>query len=378
MRTTRAIRLGGVQVGGGAPVSVQSMTNTDTRSTAATLSQIGELVGAGCDIVRVAVPNRAAARALPEIVSTSAIPVVADIHFDHRLALQAVQAGVHGIRINPGNIGSPEDVRLIAEAAAARRTPIRVGVNAGSLEPELYERFGGATAEALVQSALGHCEFLERIGFTDIKVSLKASEVRTTVAACRLFAERTDYPLHLGLTEAGTPAVGVIKSAVAIGALLLDGIGDTIRVSLTAPPVEEVRAGLRILRVLGLRRDVPDIVACPTCGRTRIDLMPLVEAVEREVELIQAQGGRIRLGRIAIMGCAVNGPGEARDADLGVAAGDGRGVLFRKGEVVRRIPESALLNALKTEIRRETVFPHPPQSAGTESLLPDAGDQPLD
>jgi len=352
MRKTRSFMLGSVSVGGSASVSVQSMTKTDTRDPGATLTQIAELADAGCEIVRVAVPDRDAASCLRGIAAESRIPVVADVHFSHGLALAAVEAGAHGLRINPGNIGDPAKVREIAAAAAGKGIPIRIGVNSGSLEPEIRERHGGVTPEAMVESALRHCELVERAGCHRLKVSLKSSDVRTTVAACRIFAARTDYPLHLGVTEAGTPAAGIVKSAAAIGCLLLEGIGDTLRVSLTAPPVEEVKAGIRILESVGRRDACPEIISCPTCGRTRIELLPLVNAVEEEILRLRAAGAEIRLKKIAVMGCAVNGPGEAREADLGVAGGEGRGILFKYGKVLERLPEQDLLPALIAEIRR--------------------------
>ena len=336
------------------------MTNTDTRDVAATLGQIRELATAGCDIVRVAVPDSESANALAEVIRGSPRPIIADIHFDHRLALASIDAGAHGIRINPGNIGSRERVLEVARAAAARHTVIRVGVNAGSLEKELRDRHGGVTAEAMAESARRHCGMLEQAGCRQLKVSLKASDVPTTVAAYRLFAAQTDYPLHLGVTEAGALTAGTIKSAAALGCLLLEGIGDTLRVSLTAPPVEEVKVGIRILEAVGIRSAEPELISCPTCARTKIDLMSLVAAVEEEIGRLKAGGHALRLRRIAIMGCVVNGPGEAREADIGIAGGDGRGVLFRNGEVVRAVPEAELLPVLLDEIRRLAV-PAPSQ-----------------
>ena len=364
MRKTRSFKVGSVQVGGGAPVSVQSMTKTDTRDVDATLAQIAELADAGCDMVRVAVPDRKAVRLFPGIVSASVLPVIADVHFDYRLALAAIEAGSGGIRINPGNVGGPDRVTEIARAAAANDVPVRVGVNAGSLAPEICERHGGRTAEAMVASALQYCDMLEADGCRNIKVSLKAADVVTTVHACREFAARTDYPLHLGVTEAGTMLAGTVKSAIGIGALLLEGIGDTLRVSLTAPPLEEVRVGIKILQALGLRHAGPEVISCPTCGRTRIDLMSIVKAVELELQRLRAQGREVQLAKIAVMGCAVNGPGEAGEADLGVAGGDGRGLLFKKGEVIRRLPESELLPALLEEIRRNAA----PASQGNAAI----------
>ena len=343
--------LGTVRIGGGAPVSVQSMTNTDTRDVAATLVQIRELAGAGCDIIRVAVPDPASAAAVKEIVAGSPLPVIADIHFDYRLAVAAMESGAHGIRINPGNIGEEWKLKEVVSVAVERGVPIRVGVNGGSLEEELLKQYGGATPEALVESALRSCARVEEAGCHAIKVSLKSSSVPDTVKASRLFAARTDYPLHLGVTEAGTLLGGTVKSAAGIGALLLDGIGDTLRVSLTGPCVDEVNVGIRILEAVGLREAHPEIVSCPTCGRTKIGLVPIVTAVENEVARLKKAGKTIRLRKIAIMGCVVNGPGEARDADLGIAGGIGKGVLFKNGKIERTLPEAELLPALLEEIR---------------------------
>jgi len=351
-RVTRRLLVGDVPVGGGAPVSVQSMTRTPTADAKATCGQIRELADAGCDIVRVAVPNEAAAAALPEIVRSSPIPVIADIHFRADLALAALDAGVHGLRINPGNIRGEDALRQIVESAAARGAPIRVGVNSGSLEKPLLQKYGGPTAEALAESAEGACKSIEDYGWDKIKVSIKSSDVAVTVAANRLFAARTDYPLHLGVTEAGAGPDAVVKSAVGIGALLLDGIGDTIRVSLTGAPIEEVRTGLRILKACGLRSGTPDIIACPMCGRAGIDVLKIVLAIEDEINRIVRSGMHIPFRKIAVMGCVVNGPGEAREADIGVAGGRERGVLFRRGEVVETIPESELAARLISELRR--------------------------
>ncbi len=360
-RRTRTVRVGPVAVGGDAPVTVQSMTKTSTHDRAATAAQIHELAAAGCDIVRVAVPDFRAVRALARLVSESPIPVVADVHFDARLALESIAAGVHAVRINPGNLKGPGKLFEIARAAAAAGAALRVGVNSGSLEPELRRTYGGATPEALAESAVRACRRIEETGFGNIKVSIKSSSVRVTVAANRLFAARTDYPLHLGVTEAGTRENGIVKSAVGIGALLLEGIGDTIRVSLTAPPVEEVEAGLRILEACGLRKTGPDIVACPTCGRTEIALFPLARAVEREVRRLRAAGYRFPFAKIAVMGCPVNGPGEARDADIGIAGGKGKGLLFKHGRVVATLPEAELLPALVRELRAAAIPPPDPR-----------------
>jgi (E)-4-hydroxy-3-methylbut-2-enyl-diphosphate synthase len=356
MRVTRQIHVGRIAVGGGAPVSIQSMTNTDTADADATLAQVRSLAAAGCEIIRIAVPNRRCVPAFAVICRESPLPVIADIHFSADLAVAAIEAGAAGVRINPGNLGGPDDLRRVADAARAARVPIRVGVNSGSLEKDLLEAHGHPTAAALAESARRHCRQLESLGFQQIKVSIKASDVRTTVEANRLFAADTDYPLHLGVTESGTAAGGIVKSAVGIGALLLEGIGDTIRVSLTAPPEEEIRAAIRILEAAGVREARPDLVSCPTCGRTAVDLIRLVNEVEAAIAGIKAAGGRINLRRIAIMGCAVNGPGEAREADLGIAGEAHGGVLFRRGEIVRRLREAELLPTLLAEIRAHTVF----------------------
>ena len=332
--------MGGVPLGGGAPVSIQSMTNTPTHDVDATLAQIRALAAAGCDIVRVAVPDMAAARAIGTLKAGSPLPLVADIHFDYRLALAAAEQGVDKIRINPGNIGSPRRVEAVAKTCKERRIPIRVGVNGGSLEKELLDKYGGPTPEAMVESALGHIRLLELYGFENICVSLKASSVPATMGAYRLMAERYDYPLHLGVTEAGTRDIGELKAAAGIGGLLGLGIGDTLRVSLTADPVEEVYAARRILKAVGLRREGPELIACPTCGRTQIDLIPMAERVE---ELLKAVDKPIT---VAVMGCVVNGPGEARHADVGIAGGKGEGVLFKHGEIVARVPEEELVPGL--------------------------------
>ncbi len=337
--TTKQICVGGVPIGGGAPVPVQSMTNTRTDDVEATLAQIRSLAAAGCEIVRCAVPDMDAARAIGAIRAASPLPVVADIHFDYRLALAAVEAGADKIRINPGNIGDEKNVRAVAEACAARGIPIRVGVNSGSIDRDLLEQLGRCP-RALVESALRQVRLLESMRFTDICISIKSSDVRETVEAYRLLAAQTDYPLHVGVTEAGTEYNGLVRSAVGIGALLLDGIGDTIRVSLTADPVSEVRAGLSILKAAGLRREGVRVVSCPTCGRTRIDLIPLARQVE------DALRDEKRDITVAVMGCAVNGPGEAREADYGVAGGDREGVLFKKGKIVGKVPGDRLLEAL--------------------------------
>lgn len=338
---TRQIQVGGVAVGGGAPVSVQSMCSTRTDDAAATLAQMRALKAAGCDIIRVAVPDMDAAAALPAIMAAAPMPVVADIHFDYRLALAAAAAGVSAIRINPGNIGGRDRVAAVADACAQRHIPIRIGVNSGSVEKSVLARYGGPVPEALVESAAQEMALLEELGFHDIALSVKASDVPTAVAAYRLAAERFSCPLHVGVTEAGTSYAGLVNSAAGIGTLLMEGIGDTIRVSLTADPLEEVRAGAAILRACGLRKGGVRLISCPTCGRTRIDLIGLARAAEERLAAVD------RDITVAVMGCEVNGPGEAREADFGVAGGKGFGSLFVKGEVVRtKIPENELLDAL--------------------------------
>ena len=333
---TKQILVGGVPVGGNAPIPIQSMCNTRTDDVAATVAQIKRLEAAGCEIIRVAVPDMAAARAVGAIREQISIPLVVDIHFDYRLALEAVAAGADKVRINPGNIGAPERVKAVAQACRVRGVPIRIGVNGGSLEKPLLAKYGGVTPEALVESAFGHIELLHRYDFDDICVSLKSSDVRTTMAAYRLMSEKSDYPLHLGVTETGTLRMGTIKSAIGIGGLLSFGIGDTIRVSLSADPVEEVSAARDILKALGIRRDGPNLISCPTCGRTRIDLIRLAQEVEQRLEHVQ------KPLTVAVMGCVVNGPGEAASADVGIAGGDGVGLLFRKGEIVKKVPQDQL------------------------------------
>jgi len=345
-RQTRKIQVGDVPVGGDSPITVQSMTNTDTRDVAATLAQIRQLAAAGCEIVRCAVPDQAAAATLAAIRRDSPLPLIADIHFDYRLALAALAAGVDGLRLNPGNIGARWKVEEVVRACRERLVPIRIGVNAGSLEQELLERYGHPTAAAMVESALGHIRILEELNYRELKVSLKASAVRRTVAAYRLLAEQVDYPLHIGITEAGTTWAGTIKSAVGLGTLLHDGIGDTLRVSLTGDPVEEVKVGWEILKSLELRERGPVFVSCPTCGRCQIDLIPVAEEVERRLHDLPKKL------TIAVMGCAVNGPGEAREADIGIAGGKGEGLLFRKGEIVRKVPAEQMADVLVAEARR--------------------------
>ncbi|MCL1820142.1 MAG: flavodoxin-dependent (E)-4-hydroxy-3-methylbut-2-enyl-diphosphate synthase [Oscillospiraceae bacterium] len=325
---TNTVKIGAAAVGGGTAITIQSMTKTDTRDAASTLAQIAELKNAGCDIIRLAVPDEKAALALYEIRKQTDMPLVADIHFDHKLALIAADAGVDKIRVNPGNLAKSEHIKAVADACRARGIPIRIGVNGGSLSKSILNRFGGATPEALVASGLEQAEMFENYGFSDIVLSFKASNVADTVAANRLARSRCAYPFHLGLTEAGTPYNGIIKSAAAIGALLLDDIGDTVRVSLTADPVEEVRAAKSLLRALGLRRGGVEIISCPTCGRCRADVIGLAEELERRLEGVE------KSLTVAVMGCGVNGPGEARHADIGVAAGSDGFVLFEKGEII--------------------------------------------
>ena len=350
---TRRIQLGRVPIGGGAPVSVQTMADTDTRDVAATVNCIREAMDAGCDIVRLAVPDAEAAAALAEIRRrTEGVPLVADIHFDWRLALQSLEAGVDGLRINPGNIGGPERVRAVAAAAKARGVPIRVGVNAGSLEPHLLDKHGGATAEALVESALAHVALLEAEDFGDIKISVKASDIPRTLAAYRLLSARTRHPLHLGLTEAGTFLAGTVRSAVAMGILLDEGIGDTIRVSLTDRPVKEVAAGQELLRCLGLRAPGANVTSCPTCGRTQADVVGTATRVEAALERLYREHPEMRRPHVAVMGCVVNGPGEARDADIALVGGKGFFLLYVKGVQPSRHPEGEAVEALLEAVRR--------------------------
>ena len=360
-RITRQIKLNKLIIGGGAPVSIQSMTNTDTRDAAATISQIKSLAAAGCEIIRVAIPDNRAVDALPDIITGSPVPVIGDIHFDHRLALGAIKAGIHGIRLNPGNIGDEEKIRMVAEKAGEAGIPIRIGANSGSINADFMGkklRKGlsreETLCEALVDSALEQCETLERYGFRNIKVSLKASDVPVTVAAYRHFSAISDYPLHIGVTEAGTMGRGIVKSSVGIGTLLLEGIGDTLRVSLTADPLEEIITAVRILESCGLRAAEPDIVSCPTCGRTEIDLIELAEKVEKLVSDIKKSGKKIKLKKIAVMGCVVNGPGEAKDADLGIAGGKKQIMLFKHGKIIGTFSETTGFERFKEELNRST------------------------
>jgi (E)-4-hydroxy-3-methylbut-2-enyl-diphosphate synthase len=347
-RKSRQISIGAVTIGGDAPVRVQSMTTTKTAEVDATLQQIASLVAAGVDIVRVAVPHWEDANALRAIAAKSTVPVVADIHFQWKYAIAALEAGIQGLRINPGNIKYQDKVRLIAREAKARGVPIRIGVNAGSLEKEILERHGSPTADALVESALAEARILEDEDFFDIKISVKHSNPRVMIEAYRSLAESCDYPLHLGVTEAGPMPSGAVKSAVGIGALLAEGIGDTIRVSLTDDPVEEVKVGIQILQSLGLRRRGLDLVACPSCGRAEVDVLGLTKQVN---EALEREGMKVPI-RVAVMGCVVNGPGEAREADLGIAAGKGQGFLVVRGEVVDKIPEDRFVDRLLEEARK--------------------------
>ena len=337
---TKQINVGGVPVGGGAPVTIQSMTNTSTQDVETTLKQIRELAAAGCEIVRVAVPDMEAARAVGKIKEGSPIPVVVDIHFDYKLALEAIAAGADKVRINPGNIGGEDRVKAVAQACHLHNIPIRIGVNGGSLEKDILAKYGQICPEAMVESAFGHIRLLNKFEFDDICVSLKSSSVPVTMRACQLMRERSDYPLHIGVTEAGTVRMGTLKSAVGIGGLLALGIGDTMRVSLSAHPVEEVYAARDILKAAGVRREGPELVSCPTCGRTKIDLIALANEVEERLKAVD------KPITVAVMGCAVNGPGEASAADCGIAGGVGEGLLFQKGEIVKKVPQDRLVDEL--------------------------------
>ena len=343
-KKTHPITLGTVKIGWGAPVAVQSMCNTDTRDAGATLGQIKLLEEAGCEIVRLAVPDEEAARALGNIRKGTTMPLIADIHFSHTLALEAVKQGVDGLRINPGNIGGKDKVGEVVKACRERNIPIRIGVNAGSLEKHLLEKYGHPTPEAIVESAFGHIRMLEDLDYREIKVSLKASDVLTTVEAYRLFAKQSDYPVHIGISEAGTLFSGAIKSSVGLGILLSEGIGDTMRVSLTADPAEEVRVAYEILKALKIRQRGVNLISCPTCGRTEIDIIGLAEDVERRLAHIKEPL------TVAVMGCVVNGPGEAREADIGIAGGKGTGLLFKHGEIVRKFDEKELADVLVREV----------------------------
>jgi (E)-4-hydroxy-3-methylbut-2-enyl-diphosphate synthase len=346
-RKTRPVQLGKVKVGGDAPITVQSMTKTDTRDVRATVQQIWALEAAGCDIVRVAVPVREAAEQLGEIKKRIRIPLVADIHFNYKLALIALEQGIDGLRLNPGNIGARWCIEEVVKLAAERKIPIRIGVNAGSLEKDLLKKYDGPSVSGMVESGLRHIRILEELNYPEIKISLKASNPLMMIEAYRMLAEKVEYPFHLGVTEAGTPNVGTIKSAVGIGTLLAEGIGDTIRVSLAADPVEEVRVGREILKALGLKKEGLTFVACPSCGRADVDLVALAKTVEERMMPYQDLNVHV-----AVMGCEVNGPGEARAADLGVAGGKGIGIIFKKGEVIRKVPEAQIVDALMEEVQK--------------------------
>lgn len=345
-KKTRRIKIGNVSVGDGAPVAVQSMTNTYTQDIESTVAQIKRLESAGCEIIRVAVPDQEAATAISDIKKNIFIPLIADIHFDYRLAIASAKAGADGLRINPGNIGGNQKVKAVIDCANDFQIPIRIGVNAGSLEKDILKKYGGVTAEGMVESALRNIDLLGSLGFERIKISLKASDVARTVEAYRLLSSRTDIPLHVGVTEAGGLYPGIVKSSIGIGMLLAEGIGDTIRVSLTRDPVEEVRVGFEILKALEIRRHGPDIISCPTCGRCNINLFEIVEQVEKALMNVSLPI------KIAIMGCVVNGPGEAREADVGIAGGSGIGILFRKGEVVRKFSQEKLVDVLLQEVKK--------------------------
>ena len=345
-KNTRQIKVGDVKVGGNAPVVVQSMTNTFTQDVPATVSQIQHLEMAGCEIVRMAVPDQEAAEAISSIKEKVSIPIIADIHFDYRLAISAVRAGADGLRLNPGNIGGDKKVKAVVDCAKALNIPIRIGVNSGSLEKDILKRYNGASAEAMVESALRHIDLIKSFDFHNIKISIKASDVHRTVDAYRLLSSKTDLPLHVGVTEAGGLYSGIVKSSLGIGMLLAEGIGDTIRVSLTRDPVEEVRVGYEILKALDIRRYGPDIISCPTCGRCKIDLFNIVERIEKALLLKPLPI------KIAIMGCVVNGPGEAKEADIGIAGGDGTGILFKKGRVIKKFPEEKLVEVLLAEVEK--------------------------
>ena len=343
-RITRTVKAGNVEIGSGSKITVQSMLNALAHDIEGNVAQAVELEKAGCEIVRLTVPDIEAVKTLYAVKNAVKIPVVADIHFDYKCALESVAAGVDKIRINPGNIGSDDRIKAVADACRQKNIPIRIGVNSGSLEKDLLGKYGHVTPEALCESALRHASLLEKFDFNDIVISIKSSDVPTMVAAYRLVAQQCDYPLHLGVTEAGTRHMGMLKSAAGIGALLLDGIGDTIRVSLTANPVSEVAAGFDILKAVGIKKDCPQIVSCPTCGRTKIDLISLAEKVEKELANVH------KPIKVAVMGCAVNGPGEAKEADIGVAGGDGYGLIFKHGEILKKVPENKIVEELLKEI----------------------------
>ncbi len=347
-KNTHQIQIGKVKIGGGAPVSVQSMTNTFTHDVNATVAQIKQLEAAGCEIIRVAVPDNDAAQAIASIKKKISIPLIADIHFNYRLAIAAIRSGADGLRLNPGNIGGDKKVKAVVDCAKEYHVPIRIGVNSGSLEKDLLTKYGGACAEAMVESAMRHVNLMESFNFNRIKISIKASDVIRTVEAYRLLSEKTDYPLHVGVTEAGGLYSGIVKSSLGIGLLLAEGIGDTLRVSLTRDPVEEVRVGYEILKGLKIRSHGPDIISCPTCGRCKIDLFHIAEQVEKALLINPSPI------KVAIMGCVVNGPGEAKEADIGIAGDDKSGILFRKGKVIKKIPQEKLVEVLLNEVEKLT------------------------
>jgi len=343
-KKTREVLIKGIKIGGNSPIVIQSMTNTDTRDSSATINQIKSLAEEGCEIVRCAVPDMEAAEAIKEIVLNSPISVVADIHFDYRLALKCIENGISKIRINPGNIGSMERVQMVANACKKKNIPIRIGVNSGSLSKDILNKYSGVTPEGLVESALEHVSILEKVNFNDIVISIKSSDVLTTIESYRLLSEKVDYPLHLGVTEAGTTLRGAIKSSIGIGTLLYLGIGDTIRVSLTADPIEEISAAKEILKSLGLKKEGIVFVSCPTCGRTEVDLIKISQEIEEKLKGVKKNI------KLAIMGCIVNGPGESRDADIGIAAGKGEALIFKRGEIIKKVKESEIIPALMEEI----------------------------
>lgn len=343
-KKTRKIMVGNVSLGGDANVVLQSMTNTDTRDAEKTIKQINELADAGCEIIRCAVPDMEAAKAIKQITKESKIPVVADIHFDYKLALECIKNGISAIRLNPGNIGSEERIKAVVDAAKANKIPIRIGVNSGSLEKEILEKYGSPVPEALVESAMNHVKILEKYDFYDIVISIKSSDVMKMIEAYRLISKQTDYPLHLGVTEAGTAFRGTIKSSIGIGTLLAEGIGDTIRVSLTDNPLEEIKVGNEILKTFGYKTDGIKFISCPTCGRTQIDLIGIAKEVEKRLE------GCKKNITVAVMGCVVNGPGEAKEADIGIAGGNGVGLIFKKGQILRRVKEENLVDELIKEV----------------------------
>lgn len=343
-KETKKVKVGNIYVGGDAPISIQSMNNTDTRDISATIAQIKDFENAGCNITRCAVPDMNAAEALKEIVSNVNIPVVADIHFDYRLALKSIESGVAALRINPGNIGSIDKVKMVATAAKDKKIPIRIGVNSGSLEKDLLQKYGNVCPEALVESALKHVNILENINFDDIVISIKSSNVVQMIESYKMISSKVDYPLHIGVTEAGTIWKGTIKSSVGIGALLAEGIGDTIRVSLTGDPIEEIKVGKQILKSLGYNNEGIEFISCPTCGRTQVDLIKLATEAEKRLESCNKNL------KVAIMGCVVNGPGEAREADIGIASGKGEGLIFKKGKIIKKVKEEELIEELINEI----------------------------